>query len=84
MESVESLVRNVIQKKKNDMANEIIDAGKFDQSTSMEERRANLEALLQDTERMKVRAGGRAGCKYQPKLNQNQRKRGGGGGGEGG
>ncbi|GIL44687.1 hypothetical protein Vafri_2212 [Volvox africanus] len=54
VESVESMVRNIIQKKKNDMANEIIDAGRFDQTTSMEERRANLEALLQDAERLKV------------------------------
>ncbi len=47
MESIESLVRNIIQKHKNDMANEIIDAGRFDQTTTMDERRANLEALLQ-------------------------------------
>lgn len=46
-ESIESLVRNIIQKHKNDMANEIIDAGRFDQTTTMDERRANLEALLQ-------------------------------------
>ncbi|KXZ56213.1 hypothetical protein GPECTOR_1g185 [Gonium pectorale] len=54
VESIESMVRNVIQKKKNDMANEIIDAGRFDQTTSMEERRANLEALLQDADRLRV------------------------------
>ena len=29
------------------MANEVIDAGRFDMMTSMDERRATLEALLQ-------------------------------------
>lgn len=47
LDSIESLVRNNIQKMKIDMANEIIDAGRFDQETSMDERRATLEALLQ-------------------------------------
>ena len=46
-DSVESLVRNFIQKQKIDMANEVIDAGRFDMQTSMDERRATLEALLQ-------------------------------------
>ena len=30
-----------------DMANEVIDAGRFDMKTSMEERKQTLEALLQ-------------------------------------
>ncbi len=30
-----------------DMANEVIDAGRFDMQTSMEERKQTLEALLQ-------------------------------------
>lgn len=47
LDSIESLVRNNIQKMKIDMANEIIDAGRFDQETTMEDRRATLEALLQ-------------------------------------
>ncbi|MEW5310062.1 MAG: hypothetical protein WDW38_001894 [Sanguina aurantia] len=54
LDSIESLVRNNIQKMKIDMANEIIDAGRFDQETSMDERRATLEALLQDEDRLKV------------------------------
>jgi len=40
-------VRNNIQKMKIDMANEVIDAGRFDMQTSMEERKQTLEALLQ-------------------------------------
>lgn len=46
-DSIESLVRNNIQKMKIDMANEVIDAGRFDMQTSMEERKQTLEALLQ-------------------------------------
>ena len=46
-DSVESLVRNNIQKAKIDMANEVIDAGRFDMQTSMEERKLTLESLLQ-------------------------------------
>ena len=46
-DSIESLVRNNIQKIKIDMANEVIDAGRFDMQTSMEERKQTLEALLQ-------------------------------------
>lgn len=46
-DSIESLVRNNIQKMKIDMANEVIDAGRFDMQTSMEERKHTLEALLQ-------------------------------------
>lgn len=40
-------MRNNIQKIKIDMANEVIDAGRFDMQTSMEERKQTLEALLQ-------------------------------------
>ena len=40
-------MRNNIQKMKIDMANEVIDAGRFDMQTSMEERKQTLEALLQ-------------------------------------
>jgi hypothetical protein len=40
-------VRNIIQKQKIDMANEVIDAGRFDMTTTMDERRATLEAMLQ-------------------------------------
>lgn len=43
----DSQVRNQIQKIKIDMANEVIDAGRFDMQTSMEERRHTLESLLQ-------------------------------------
>lgn len=48
-DSIESLVRNNIQKMKIDMANEVIDAGRFDMQTSMEERKQTLEAMLQVT-----------------------------------
>ncbi|KAL6753548.1 hypothetical protein V8C86DRAFT_454841 [Haematococcus lacustris] len=53
-DSVESLVRNLIQKQKIDMANEVIDAGRFDMTTTMDERKATLEAMLQDEERNKL------------------------------
>lgn len=46
-DSVESLVRNNIQKAKIDMANEVIDAGRFDMQTTMGERKMALESLLQ-------------------------------------
>ncbi len=46
-DSIESLVRNNIQKMKIDMANEVIDAGRFDMQTSMDERKQTLEALLE-------------------------------------
>lgn len=52
-DSIESIVRNQIQTRKIAMANEVIDAGRFDQQTSMEERRHTLESMLQDPERMK-------------------------------
>ena len=46
-DSIESLVRNNIQKAKIDMANEVIDAGRFDMQTTMGERKLALESLLQ-------------------------------------
>ncbi len=46
-DSIESLVRNKIQALKIDMANEVIDAGRFDMQTSMGERRQTLEDILQ-------------------------------------
>ena len=46
-DSIESLVRNKIQKIKIDMANEVIDAGRFDMQTSMAERKETLESMLQ-------------------------------------
>ncbi|KAJ7571709.1 hypothetical protein O6H91_01G174300 [Diphasiastrum complanatum] len=49
--SVETLVRNNIQQHKIDMADEVINAGRFDQRTTQEERRLTLEALLHDEER---------------------------------
>ena len=45
-DSIESLVRNKIQKIKIDMANEVIDAGRFDMQTSMAERKETLESML--------------------------------------
>eukprot|EP00252_Welwitschia_mirabilis_P019206 TRINITY_DN4386_c0_g3_i1.p1 TRINITY_DN4386_c0_g3~~TRINITY_DN4386_c0_g3_i1.p1 ORF type:complete len:2283 (-),score=553.97 TRINITY_DN4386_c0_g3_i1:18-6866(-) len=51
MGSVESLVRNNIQQYKIDMADEVINAGRFDQRTTQEERRMTLETLLHDEER---------------------------------
>jgi SWI/SNF-related matrix-associated actin-dependent regulator of chromatin subfamily A protein 2/4 len=47
-DSIESLIRNTIQKMKIDMANEVIDAGRFDGQTTNEERKQTLESLLQD------------------------------------
>ncbi|KAK1260762.1 ATP-dependent helicase BRM [Acorus gramineus] len=49
--SIESLIRNNIQQYKIDMANEVINAGRFDQRTTHEERRMTLETLLHDEER---------------------------------
>jgi len=46
-ESVESVVRNVIQQQKIEMADEIINAGRFDQRTTHAERRETLEKLMQ-------------------------------------
>ena len=45
-ESLESSVRNVIQKQKIEMAAEIVDAGRFDGQTTHAERRETLENLL--------------------------------------
>lgn len=46
-DSVESLVRNNIQRAKIDMANEVIDAGRFDMQTTTADRKIALETLLQ-------------------------------------
>ncbi|KAF2315290.1 hypothetical protein GH714_038735 [Hevea brasiliensis] len=51
MGSIESLIRNNIQQYKIDMADEVINAGRFDQITTHEERRMTLETLLHDEER---------------------------------
>ncbi|KAL8235815.1 hypothetical protein R6Q59_016896 [Mikania micrantha] len=51
MGSIESLIRNNIQQYKIDMADEVINAGRFDQRTTHEERRSTLESLLRDEER---------------------------------
>jgi len=51
MGSIESLIRNNIQQYKMDMADEVINAGRFDQRTTHEERRMTLETLLHDEER---------------------------------
>ncbi|KAJ0966633.1 hypothetical protein J5N97_023550 [Dioscorea zingiberensis] len=49
--SIESLIRDKIQQYKIDMADEVINAGRFDQRTTHEERRITLETLLHDEER---------------------------------
>jgi SWI/SNF-related matrix-associated actin-dependent regulator of chromatin subfamily A protein 2/4 len=49
--SIESLIRSSIQQYKIDMADEVINAGRFDQRTTHEERRLTLETLLHDEER---------------------------------
>ncbi|KAG6725442.1 hypothetical protein I3843_02G025400 [Carya illinoinensis] len=51
MGSIEGLIRNNIQQYKIDMADEVINAGRFDQRTTHEERRLTLETLLHDEER---------------------------------
>ncbi|KAM7260904.1 hypothetical protein ACFE04_026379 [Oxalis oulophora] len=51
MGSVESLIRNKIQQNKIEMADEVINAGRFDQQTTHEERRSTLESLLRDEDR---------------------------------
>ena len=53
-DSIESLMRNMIQKVKIDMASEVIDAGRFDMQTSNSERRQKLEELLADEDRQRV------------------------------
>ncbi|KAL8119055.1 hypothetical protein AgCh_016530 [Apium graveolens] len=49
--SIEGLIRNNIQQYKIDMADEVINAGRFDQRTTHEERRLTLESMLHDEER---------------------------------
>ncbi|KAL5067714.1 hypothetical protein RYX36_018601 [Vicia faba] len=49
--SIEGLIRNNIQQYKIDMADEVINVGRFDQRTTHEERRLTLETLLHDEER---------------------------------
>ena len=49
-ESVESVVRNVIQQQKIEMADEVINAGRFDQQTSHAERRETLEKIMREQE----------------------------------
>ncbi|KAL3649566.1 hypothetical protein CASFOL_005969 [Castilleja foliolosa] len=51
MGSIESLIRNNIQQYKIEMADEVINAGRFDQRTTHEERRMTLETLLHDEDR---------------------------------
>jgi len=48
MDSVESIIRKEIQKYKIDMANEVIDAGRFDLQSSKEEKRKTLQTFLQE------------------------------------
>ena len=54
-ESIESIVRNVIQQKI-EMADEVINAGRFDQQTTHAERRETLEKLMQDQQGGNVRS----------------------------
>jgi len=49
--SIETIVRDEIQQQKIDMADEVINAGHFDQNTSQAERRAALETLLHEYDR---------------------------------
>ena len=62
-ESIESIVRNVIQQQKIEMADEVINAGRFDQQTTHAERRETLEKLMQDQQ------GGRAAVRA-PSMRQ--------------
>ena len=55
-ESIESIVRNVIQQQKIEMADEVINAGRFDQQTTHAERRETLEKLMQDQQGGNVRS----------------------------
>jgi len=55
-ESIESLVRNVIQQQKIEMADEIINAGRFDQQTTHAERRETLEKIMQEQEGAAVKS----------------------------
>ena len=47
-DSIESVIRKEIQKYKIDMANEVIDAGRFDLQSSKEEKRKTLQTFLQE------------------------------------
>merc|ERR1719263_1376368 len=47
-DGVESIIRKEIQKYKIDMANEVIDAGRFDLESSHEEKRKTLQTYLQE------------------------------------
>ena len=44
----------MIQKQKNDMAAEIIDAGRFDRQTTNDERKETLEQILADEGRTRI------------------------------
>lgn len=54
VDSIECLVRKTIQKQKIEMANEVIDAGRFDMHTTNEERKQTLENMLADEDRFAV------------------------------
>lgn len=62
-ESVETLLRENIQQGKIDMADEVIDAGKFDQQTSAQARQQQLERLLAERQQQ-----GRQGSQEVPTL----------------
>jgi len=47
-DSVETIIRKEIQKYKIDMANEVIDAGRFDLESTKEEKRKTLQTFLQE------------------------------------
>ena len=67
-ESIESVVRNVIQQQKIEMADEIINAGRFDQQTTHAERRETLEKLMSD------QAGGNVKSCAAPSLRELNRQ----------
>lgn len=50
-DSIETAVREVIQQQKISMADEVIDAGKFDQNATAEDRRQTLEKLMSGEKR---------------------------------
>lgn len=54
VDSVESIMRNVLQKAKIELAAEVIDAGKFDMQASNDERRLTLEQMLNSLSRQLV------------------------------
>eukprot|EP01025_Chloroclados_australasicus_P051112 TRINITY_DN5944_c0_g3_i1.p1 TRINITY_DN5944_c0_g3~~TRINITY_DN5944_c0_g3_i1.p1 ORF type:complete len:428 (-),score=39.21 TRINITY_DN5944_c0_g3_i1:276-1559(-) len=53
-DSIESLLRNTIQKQKIEMASEVIDAGMFDTKTTNDQRKEALNDLLNDETRLSV------------------------------